>query len=283
MQLPAQRMLRKVKGQSLVAVAIADLAKIDPKWCVEIGMPRDSHLWVSGLDFAQSADGPFLSLLLRIGERLGTKDRKTIAASFALRFGWTSSAAIAPFLLQRCVPDVSLSNVSLRCRKDTLFERTAIHVPKGIALGTTTDSGDSLTTFVSDESALFASLRSQLQAQAFPVVEALHKWSGFSTKGAWGQITSSWASQFVNVCDRFGGQIQAKPIVEAFFAGEDVVARMQPRLHPVTMEGVTHLYQRRASCCRYYLLPQGSLCAQAARSSATKIGYGETWNGWENS
>jgi len=36
---------------------------------------------------------------------------------------------------------------------------------------------------------------------------------------------------------------------------------MQPRMHAVTMDGVTHLYLRRASCCRYYLLPQGDLCA----------------------
>lgn len=36
---------------------------------------------------------------------------------------------------------------------------------------------------------------------------------------------------------------------------------MRPRTHAVTMEGVTNLYQRRASCCRYYLLPQGDLCA----------------------
>jgi len=36
---------------------------------------------------------------------------------------------------------------------------------------------------------------------------------------------------------------------------------MQPRMHPVTCGEVTHLYQRRASCCRYYLLPQGDLCA----------------------
>jgi hypothetical protein len=28
-----------------------------------------------------------------------------------------------------------------------------------------------------------------------------------------------------------------------------------------TLGEVTHLYQRRASCCRYYLLPRGSLCA----------------------
>jgi hypothetical protein len=51
------------------------------------------------------------------------------------------------------------------------------------------------------------------------------------------------------------------PTIEAFFAGTDVVARMRPLMHAVSYRDVTHLYQRRASCCRYYLLPQGDLCA----------------------
>jgi hypothetical protein len=36
---------------------------------------------------------------------------------------------------------------------------------------------------------------------------------------------------------------------------------MQPRLHAVSCGGATHLYQRRASCCRIYLLPGQQLCA----------------------
>jgi hypothetical protein len=32
-------------------------------------------------------------------------------------------------------------------------------------------------------------------------------------------------------------------------------------MHAVTCGPVTHLFQRRASCCRWYLLPQGELCA----------------------
>jgi hypothetical protein len=45
------------------------------------------------------------------------------------------------------------------------------------------------------------------------------------------------------------------------FSGDDLVAIMQPRVHEVTYMDVTHIYQRRASCCRIYLLPQKELCA----------------------
>jgi ferric iron reductase protein FhuF len=114
---------------------------------------------------------------------------------------------------------------------------------------------------VTDRAALRRVLRDRLHEQTSPVVHALHEWSGFSVKGAWGMITSSWASHFIAGCDRLEGQAQAIPLLEDLCSGDDDVARMQPRLHLVTLGAVTHVFQRRASCCRYYLLPKGSLCA----------------------
>src|SRR5262249_43405725 len=112
-----------------------------------------------------------------------------------------------------------------------------------------------------DRHALLRELRRVLTEQATPVVEALHQWSGFSRRGSWGQVTSSWASHFTALAANPRDQRGMRPAVQDFVAGDYIVALMQPRMHPVSCEGVTHLYQRRASCCRYYLLPQGSLCA----------------------
>jgi FhuF 2Fe-2S C-terminal domain len=249
--------------QSPVEKALLSLQAIDPKWRIDIGIPENSPQWIHGADFTQASDGPFRALLDRIGNRLRTSDRKTIAASFALRFGWAASAAIGPCLVHRCVPDISLANVSLRFREDTFFERTAIYSPAGSVLSNDPGAGHPLTRSVSveDPASLLLLLRSELQRQASPVVDAMCKWSGFSKKGAWGMLTSSWAALFVHVYERLGSQTDALPVMQAFFKGADEVASMQPRMHPVTLGSVTHLYQRRASCCRYYLLPQGSLCA----------------------
>jgi hypothetical protein len=144
--------------------------------------------------------------------------------------------------------------------RNTFFERSAIHCPRGSIIGDEGALFSNRIRFMKNQAELLAELRSQLHAQAMPVVDALYEWSGFSKKGSWGQITSSWASQFVNIYDRFVAQEKALPVIKDFFAGSDEVALMQPRLHPVTIGDITHLYQRRASCCRYYLLPQGSLC-----------------------
>jgi hypothetical protein len=259
--------LNDCSGQHVRAV-FAALEGMDPKWRVQIGQPEATDGWIRGTAFTDAKAGPFHAILLRMGERAKTGDRKTIAASFALRFGWAGSVAIAPFLTHRCVPRAGLDNISIKFRETTLFERTALHEPDGwhdaadVVIGADVPSlsaadADAL----ANSASLLRRLRDELHQQAEPVVRAMYDWSGFAAKGSWGMITSSWAAQFITVCERLGSQAFAAPIMEAFFAGADDVGRMQPRTHPVTMRGVTHLYQRRASCCRYYLLPQGDLCA----------------------
>lgn len=244
----------------LIAVC-AEIRHADPKWRVDVGVPGDQDGWIRGVDFTRAGSGPFHDLLQRTGARLKTADRKTIAALFALRFGWAGGVALAPYLTHGCVLDVSLENVSFRFREDTLFDRASLHQPRGLAVLTDVTPVHPSLRLLADTSALTAALREMLRAQAAPVVAALHAWSGFSVKATWGMLTSSWASQIVGACDRLGGQAAAAPVLDALCAGTDDMAAMRPRLHPVTCDQVTHLFQRRASCCRWYLLPQGSLCA----------------------
>ena len=238
-----------------------EIQAADPKWRVDVGDPRGDVGWIRGTDFVRATEGPFNLLLRATGDRLGTNDRKTVAALFALRFGWAASVAIAPYLTHACVPDISLDNISLKFRDDTLYERSALHRPIATMLRDDHTAAHPLIESVADRAALRRVLRHRLFEQTSPVVRALHEWSGFSVKGSWGMITSSWASHFIAVCDRQEGQAQAIPLLKELCSGDDDVAQMQPKLHPVTLGAVTHVFQRRASCCRYYLLPKGSLCA----------------------
>jgi len=124
-----------IAGPSPVEQVLNDLERIDPKWRIEVGDPRDGHGWIRGPDFSRGNDGPFRALLERIAHRLHTNDKRTVAASFSLRFGWCAAVAIAPYIIGQCVPDVSLINISLKFREDTLFERTALLSPRGVKLG----------------------------------------------------------------------------------------------------------------------------------------------------
>ena len=254
-------MARLMPDASPLVAIFREIQTADPKWRVDIADPRGEPGWIGGPDFERATEGPFATLLRATGDRLGTTDRKTVAALFALRFGWAASVAIAPYLTHACVPDISLGNISLKFRDDTLYERSALHFARATMVRDSRSAAHPLIETVADRVTLRRVLRRHLFEQTSPVVQALHEWSGFSVRGAWGMITSSWASHFIAGCDRLEGQLQAIPMLEELCSGDDDVARMQPRLHPVTLGAVTQVFQRRASCCRYYLLPKGSLCA----------------------
>jgi hypothetical protein len=237
-----------------------DLRARDPSLHVELG-PSTGPGWIAGPDLREAGAGPFHALLRRIGESARTGDRRTIAASFAMRFGWASAMAIAPYLRARCVPDIALENTSFRFRASTFFEYAALLEPRGwVVAGDGRAAHPSMAT-VADGDALRRALRATLAGQAAPIVEALYRWSGFARRGTWGMLTSAWASQFTAIAEPPDDQRGLAPELDAFFAGTDLVAAMRPRMHAVSVDRATHLYQRRASCCRLYLLPGGELCA----------------------
>lgn len=240
-----------------IAEVFAALRGINPSWDVQMGRPGSDDGWVVGNQLAKASSGPLHELLLRIGERVKTSDRRTIAALYALRFGWASAMAIAPYMKFNCVPDVSLDNMSLKFKASTFLERMAIHEPRGVIL------------VADDRDALRQELRRQLTAQATPVVEALHHWSGFAHRGTWGMLTSSWAAHLTALSVDGPDQRPALPELSEFFKGHDLAATMQPRLHTVSYRHAIHVYQRRASCCRFYLVPEGELCASCPLVSQT--------------
>ena len=231
-----------------------------PKWYVEIGQPQGPG-WIPGTALLVATEGPFQALLTRIGERLQTADRRTIAASFALRYGWSSGVAMALYLLYHCVPKITLDNVSFKFNEHGAFERAALHHPEGVMLPQDGMAPHASMQWLSSPEALFAWLRTSLVQQAQPVVDALYAWSHFSVRGVWGMIASAWGSQCIHIFGEIGEQTPGLSWARHFFAGNDVVSQMQPQFYPVTYQHVTHVYHRAASCCRYYLLRQGRYCA----------------------
>ena len=224
-------------------------------------MTTSESVWIDGTDLRDAGAGPFHALLRRIGDAARTADRRTIAASFALRFGWSSTIAIAPYLRSRWVPDIALDNVSFAFSRSTAFERAALHAVHGVVVAGDPRAADASMSTVPDADALRRALRDALITQSAPVVAALEHWSGFAPRGSWGLLTSAWAAQFTAIAGPRDDQRGLAPELDAFFAGDDIVAAMRPRMQAVSLDGAVHLYQRRASCCRLYLLPGGELCA----------------------
>jgi ferric iron reductase protein FhuF len=248
-------------GETSPIIAIyRELQGVHPNWRVEIGEPLGAG-WVRGRDLTTAEHGPFTTLLTRAGERLQTADRRTIAASFVMCYSWSCGIAIAPYLFRQCVPNISLDNVSFKFHENTFFQMAAVHRPEGVMLHRDGLAPHPLIQWLSSPKGLMDRLRDGLMQQAEPIVEALYNWSHFSIRGIWGLVTSSWGAQFFNVLDAIGGQKSGLQHVRQFFQGDDIVAQMQPEFYPVTFRNVTHIYHRRASCCRFYKIPQGQLCA----------------------
>ncbi len=253
------------------------LRAFEANWHVEIGRPVGVG-WIAGNDLRDAQSGPFHELLLRIGERAQTTDRRTVAGSFALRYGWASAILIAPYLRYHCVPDISLDNVSFKFKRSTFFERTALYEARGTVVASDARAGHHSLSTVPDDEALLRELRSALMTQAKPVVEALHEWSGFARNGIWGMLTSSWAAQFTALCENRTDQRAMLPVIESLFVGNDAVAKMRPRMREVPCGEAVPLYQRRASCCRWYLLPQGELCTSCPLvSDAERVHFDLAW------
>src|SRR5262245_13474295 len=141
---------------------------MQPKWYVEIGTPRGTS-WITGTDLCTASGDPFNALLSRIGDRLHTTDRRTIAAAFALRHGWAAGMAIAPYILRHCVPTMTLDNVSCKFHNNTLFERVALHHPTGVMLYQEGIAPHPLMQWLPSHDALIGWLRTSLVQQAQPI------------------------------------------------------------------------------------------------------------------
>ena len=254
-------MIRADRHSSPVARAFEGLRALNASWEVQMGRPQSVEGWIIGQQLADASTGPLNELLRRIGSRLRTTDRRTIAALYAMRFGWASAIAIAPYARFNCVPHIGLGNVSLKFKESTFFERTALHEPSGFLIRGSDGVDHPSVTVVPNREALLRSLRDELTGQAAPVVEGLCAWSGFATRGTWGMLTSSWTAHFTALAASELDQSSVLPLLDEFFEGTDLAATMRPRLHIVRYRDRAHVYQRRASCCRFYLVPEGQLCA----------------------
>ncbi|HTT74912.1 MAG TPA: (2Fe-2S)-binding protein [Candidatus Binataceae bacterium] len=264
---------------SPIVSAYERLRAIHPNWYVEWGR-RDYNGWIPGEAFTDAFGGPFHELLERIGARMQTADRRIIAGSFVLRFGWSAGVAVAPFLLQRCVPDVRLENVSLKFNRNTLFEKVSLHAARGAineqphvdehsSASNNTYDGGSLDLTSRERSIespdpnnpLLAALRATLVEQAQPVVNALYAWSHFSKRAMWGQIASSWGAQFSTILGQLDRHLEALDHARLFFDSPGFLVGARPKFYVVEHLQVTRIYQRRATCCLYFKLPKGHYCA----------------------
>ena len=206
-------------SESSLTAIYRDVGKLNQEWQAEFGLQQGDG-WIPGAAIVQPDHPPFSRLLERIGEVVGSTDRRVVAVAFVVRMAWSAGAAIAPYMMRQCVPDIRLSNVSLRFSDNCLFRKLSIHRPRAVMLPlhnrardgiefleyarSAFESADQLVALdapsrISPDSRLRGALRRVLLGQSIPVLRSLHRWSNSSKRTLWEQFTVSWSIQFIAV------------------------------------------------------------------------------------
>lgn len=208
--------------------------------------------WIRGADLLSPATGIFQGLLQAIGSGIGTKNKRVIAASFALRYGWSAGAPLQAYIAQHQVMNLALDNISLHFCDAGLYREYSLHRAEVVFQCESCNVADR-------EVALH--MAEQLYAQAEPVIEALHEWSRFSRRALWAMTVSSWASQSVRVAETvLGDRNKGYTIAEHLLSYNPNLYRNKPVFYSVQHGMEQRLFQKRAACCLYYLGPERSFC-----------------------
>ena len=215
------------------------------------GKPNGSG-WIDGTALADPQNSLFQQLLQQIGATINTNNKRVIAASFALRYGWSSGAPLHYFMNHGTVMDLSLDNISLQFCRSGLYQHYSFHSADSL------HKQDVINT--QDETQITA-MAEQLYSQATQIVEALHSWSRFSRRAIWAMIVSSWSSQCVRMAEsiwknRNAGYVMAEKMLQY----RPELYRNKPIFYSLQYNTEQRLFQKRHACCLYYLGPDRSFC-----------------------
>jgi hypothetical protein len=225
------------------------------------GDPAADGPWIAGPALAAPDEPPVAHIMDGLTRQGFGMDRRAAAASFMLRFGWSSGYAIGACMLHQRVP--SLDGLALRFHERYMFlngVRTARHAFSALPGDTGSTHPDCR--LLAGPEALATSLFEALYGHAAPVVRALHAWSGFSERALWAMVTSSWSAQFANLGEALGREAEALAQARRLFhTAEATLRRALPEVYLVESRGRAGLCHRRAACCLYFKAPGADYCA----------------------
>ena len=107
----------------------------------------------------------------------------------------------------------------------------------------------------------FDTLSEGLHDQISPIVDALHDWSRFSKRAAFGQIYAGWGSVIQMIAAQANtDEGQTVAYIRRFFQSPLAYQNMAPNFYNLAFNGHAGIFHRRGSCCLFYRLPDGELC-----------------------
>lgn len=216
----------------------------------------------------ETLNEPLEALLARFAAVGYGSNRRAVAASLLLRFGWAAGFAIAAYLVTDRVP--VLTDYALKFSPRGLLHQVWIRdaVVMGLPrdpLAEATDWMDAAPAAISPDYDERARLRECLMASLLdfsePLVATYHRWSGFSRHALWSMVVSSWGAQFTSIARQLGDADRGISEARALFALTPEIARAAPQLYEVRVDDAARTCQRRAACCLWFKSPGRPFCA----------------------
>lgn len=239
--------------QALVAATVDRLNALGVYLRYETGDPLAAKRqalsgWIEEIDLA-FPDRPPVSRLLEALQRDGFGgNRRALSASILLRYGWSSGFLIGLWL--------ATGNVAAGARLALCFSSNSVLTDVAVK-----DAGRVFSSDVHSEAEMRALLLRELSGRAAPIVEAHHRWSGFSRKALWSMVTSSWAAQFVLISEKLGDPERGLAEAEAVMRLDPEIEAARPELYMIEAEGKRGVCQMRRLCCLWFKGPKRQFCA----------------------
>ncbi len=210
------------------------------------GRPQPLSGWIDEWDLAFPDRAPVTGLFAALSRDGFGGNKRALSASVMLRYGWSSGFHVGLWLTTGCVA----SGVQLKLRWSSNAVLTEIAI------------ADCARVFPAGEHEhMRALLVRELAGRAAPIVEAHHRWSGFSRKALWSMVTSSWAAQFVHISEKLGEPEQGLAEADALLRIDPEIEAARPDLYMIESEGRRGVCQMRRLCCLWFKGPRREFCA----------------------
>jgi len=237
---------------------------LSPYLKVFYGAPADDGWHAANSVFA--ADGEqFAALKQAVQQRLRTRAANIVASSLLQSYQWPLVAsAVACYLLDRRVPDLSAAAVHLRYNDEGEAEAIAFAGGSFLALPDDPAAGHPDAVVVADRQTLRSALRLAIEAHLGQTIEQLCTRLGSKPRGLWLNVADSCAGTLTWLMqeqDRAIGAAQIEAEVDAFVRapGSPLNTRRLGLLE-LTFHEHKQVFLDRASCCYWYKTEGGEYC-----------------------